>query len=172
MTIEVSKMTERPPRAWLYTPVLTLAIILLSLTLLIVTGVLIPGIPFLGTLGTLCESFLSLHIVLAALAALLLALAVWRVRRGKVAATTAILSALVALAAVVPLYSLVTAAHREGASISWRQHLHLTAIGPTALPDETALYATVGGQKLYADIYLPDRQVHPSPWPTVFMMHG
>jgi acetyl esterase/lipase len=34
------------------------------------------------------------------------------------------------------------------------------------------LYATVGGQKLYADIYLPDRQVHPSAWPAVFMMHG
>ena len=169
MTIEDGK---RPPRAWLFNFILTLAIILLSLTLLIVTGVLLPGIPFLGTLGTLCESFLSLHIVLAALVALLLAFAVWRARRGKVAATTAILSALVALGAVVPLYALVAAAHREGASISWAQHLHLTAIGPTALPDETALYATVGGEKLYADIYLPDRQIHPSPWPTVFMMHG
>jgi acetyl esterase/lipase len=165
-------MGERPSRAWLYNSVLTLAIILLSLTLLIVTGVLLPGIPFLGAFGTFCESFLSLHIVLAALAALALALAVWRVRRGKVVAITVALSALVALAAVVPLYSLVMAAHREGASISWRQHLHLTAIGPTAMPEETALYAVVGGQKLYADIYLPDRQSHPSPWPTVFMMHG
>jgi acetyl esterase/lipase len=172
MSIEVAKTTERPPRAWLYNFILTLAIILLSLTLLIVTGVLLPGIPLLGALGTICESFLSLHIVLAALVALLLSLAVWRVRRGKVAATVGALSALVALTAVVPLNSLVTAAHREGASISWWQHLHLTAIGPTAMPDETALYATVGGQKLYADIYLPDREVHPSPWPTVFMMHG
>jgi acetyl esterase len=172
MSIEVSNMTEHRPRAWLYNSLLTLAIVLLSLSLLIVMGVLLPGIPFLGTLGTLFESFLSLHIVLAALAALLLALTVWRVRYGKVAATVVGLSALVTLASVVPLYSLVTAAHREGASISWGQHLHLTAIGPTALPDETALYATVGGQKLYADIYLPDRQLHPSPWPTVFMMHG
>jgi acetyl esterase len=169
MTIEDGK---RPRRAWLYTSLLTLAIILLSLTLLIVTGVLLPGIPFLGTLGTLCASFLSLHIVLAALAASLLALAVWWVRRGKVAATTAVLSALVALAAIIPLYALVAAAHREGASVSWGQHLHLTAIGPASLPDETELYGTVGGQKLYADIYLPDRQVHPSPWPMVFMMHG
>jgi acetyl esterase/lipase len=160
------------PRAWLCNSLLTIAIILSSLTFLIVTGVLLPGIPFLGTIGTLCESFLSLHIVLAALVALLLAFTVWRVRRGKVAATTAAVSALVALAAVLPLYSLATAAHREGASISWRQHLHLTAIGPAATPDETALYATVGGQKLYADIYLPDRQVHPSAWPIVFMMHG
>ena len=165
-------MTERLPRAWLYNSLLTLAIILLLLTLLIVTGVLLPDIPFLGTLATLCESFLSLHIVLAALAALLLAYTVWRVRRGKVAATVMALSSLVTLASLVPLYSLVTAAHREGASISWGQHLHLTAIGATALPDETALYATVGGQKLYADIYLPDGQAHPSPWPMVFMMHG
>src|SRR5882762_2208678 len=106
-------MSERPPRAWLYKSVLTLAIILLSLTLLIVTGVLLPGIPFLGTIGTLCESFLSLHIVLAAFAALLLALTVWRVRSGKVAAIIAALSAFVTLASVVPLYSLVVAAHRE-----------------------------------------------------------
>ncbi len=155
-----------------YNSVLTLAIILLSVTLLIVTGVLLPGIPLLGTFGTLCESFLSLHIVVAALTALLLALAVWRARRGKVAATTAVASAVVVCGALVPLYVLTMAAHREGASLSWWQHLHLTAIGPTAMPDETALYGTVGGQKLYADIYLPDRQIHPSPWPTVFMMHG
>ena len=151
---------------------LTAAIILLSPTLLIVTGALLPGIPFLGVIGTLCESFLSLHIVLAALAALLLSLALWRVRRGKVAVITAAASAAVVAAALVPLYILTMAAHREGTSLSWRQHLHVVAIGPTALPDETVLYATVGGQKLYADIYLPDRQTHPSPWPTVFMMHG
>jgi len=95
-----------------------------------------------------------------------------RIRRRKSAAITAALSALVTLGAVVPLYSLVMAAHREGTSISWRQHLHLTAIGPTAMPDETAFVCRRWGQKLYADIYLPDRQVYPSPWPTVFMMHG
>jgi acetyl esterase/lipase len=152
--------------------ILALAIILLSLTLLIVTGVLLPAIPFLGFFGTLCESFLSLHIVLAAVAALLLAFAAWRMRRGKLAAMTIALSLLVALAALVPLRALVMAAHREGAPISWLQHLHVTAIGPAAVPDETALYAVVGGQKLYADIYLPNQQVHRSPWPPVFMMHG
>ena len=174
MTIDVhgAEMTERPPRAWLYTSVLTLAVILLGPTLLIVTGALIPGIPFLGVLGTLCESFLSVHLVLAALAALLLSLAAWRVRRGKVAAIAATASAVVVCGALVPLYVLTMAAHREGVPLSWWQHLHLTAIGPTARPDETALYATVGGQKLYADIYLPERQIHPSPWPMVFMMHG
>ena len=165
-------MSARPPRAGIHNSLLTLAIILLSLSLLMVTGVLLPAIPFLGVFGTLCESFLSLHIVLAAFAALLLAFVAWRIRRRKSAAIAAALSAFVTLAAVVPLSSLVMAAHREGTSISWKQHLHLTAIGPTAMPDETALYAVVGGQRLYADIYLPDRQVHPSPWPTVFMMHG
>lgn len=172
MSIELSRMIERPPRAWLYNSVLTLAIILLSLTLLIVTGALLPGIPFLGVLGTMFESFFSLHIVLAALIALLLSLGVWRARRGKVAAITAAASAVVALGALVPLHALTMAAHREGAPLSWQQHLHITALGPTATPDETVSYATVGGQKLYLDIYLPVRQTHPSAWPTVFMMHG
>jgi acetyl esterase len=151
---------------------LTVAIILLTSTLLIVTGVFFPAIPFVGLVGTLCESFLSLHIVLAAFAALLLSLATWRARRANVAAITAALSAVVACAALVPLRVLTTAAQREGTSLSWLQHLHVTAIGPTATPDETALYATLGGQKMYTDIYLPDRRTHPSPWPTVFMMHG
>ena len=151
---------------------LTTAIILLSVTLLIVTGVFLPGIPYLGMFGVLCESFLSLHIVLAAFAALLLALAAWWVRRGRVAAITAALSAAVAVGASIPLYGLVMTAHREGASLSWWQHLHVTAIGPSAKPDETGLYATVGGQKLYLDIYRPDQQTHPGPWPAVFMMHG
>jgi acetyl esterase len=172
MSIEVSTVTNVRGRDAKMSAVLTLAIILLSLTLLIVTGVFLPGIPFLGLFGTLCESFLSLHIVLAAFASFLLALAVWRIRRGKVAAVTAGASAVVTAIALVPLYSLVTAAHRQGTSISWLQHLHATAIGPTAIADKTALYATVGGQKMYVDIYLPDRQLHPSPWPTVFMMHG
>ena len=159
-------------RQWAPSLALAAAITLLSLTLLIVTGTLLPGIPFLGILGTLSESFLSLHIVLAALAALLLSLAVWRKRRGKVAAITAAVSVVVVAGAIVPLYVLTMAAHRAGTSLSWRQHLHVTAIGPTAIPDDTVLYATVSGQRLYADIYLPDRQTHSSPWPTVFMMHG
>lgn len=151
---------------------LTAAIVLLSPTLLIVTGALLPSIPYLGVFGTALESFLSLHIVLAALAALLLSLAAWRVRRGKAAAITAALSAVASLATLVPLCALIAAAHREGASISWQQHLHVTAIGPAATPDDTVLYATIGGQKLYADVYLPQRQTYSSPWPTAFMMHG
>ena len=136
---------------------LTTAIILLSPTLLIVTGALLPGIPFVGVFGTAFESFLSLHIVLAAVAALLLALAAWWMRGGRVAAITAALSAVATLAGLIPLCALIAAAHREGASVSWQQHLHVTAIGPAATPDETVLYATLGGQKLYADVYLPDQ---------------
>ena len=151
---------------------LTTAIILLSPTLPIVTGALLPGIPFVGVFGTAFESFLSLHIVLAAVAALLLALAAWWMRGGRVAAITAALSAVATLAGLIPLCALIAAAHREGASVSWQQHLHVTAIGPAATPDETVLYATLGGQKLYADVYLPDQRTYSAPWPTAFMMHG
>ena len=148
------------------------AILLLTPTLLIVTGVLVPAIPYLGPFGTLCESFLTLHVVLAAFTSLSLSFAAWRMRGGKLAAITAAVSAAAVCAALVPLSALTTAAHREGASLSWGQHLHLTAIGPSARPDETDLYATVGGQQLYLDIYRPDQRQHPGPWPTVFMMHG
>jgi hypothetical protein len=102
---------------------------------LIVLGALFPSVPLLGLLGTIFESFLSLHIVILGVIGVLLAAAAWQLgsRRGAAIATT--LAALAVVGALVPLFSLSRAARRHGAPISWSDHLRITAPGDAARPN-------------------------------------
>jgi acetyl esterase/lipase len=69
-------------------------------------------------------------------------------------------------------------AGRYGAPISWSEHLHVAALGPRAMPDQTKLFGTVDGKSLYLDVYLPkDAGYSPLAGSTVFfapvvMIHG
>jgi hypothetical protein len=149
---------ERRPsreRAWARRLVTLLAAIVTLVTFLIVVGVHFPTIPWVGAIGTLVESFSSLHVVIAAVLGLLLAL--WARRlggRGGVSLLVA-LAAIATVGAIVPVVALARAAHRYGAPISWADHLRVAVPGPPAVPDQTQLYATVDGKDLYLDIYLP-----------------
>ena len=163
---------DRPQRTWLRRLSTTLAVICAALAFPIVSGVLVDGIPVLGAIGTIFDDFFSLHIVLVALAGLVFGVVARRLGGRRTATTAAVLNGLAALGATIPLSSLILAAHRHDAPISWLEHLHVTAIGAGAAPDRTEIYATLGGHKLYADIYQPDRRTHPSVSPSVFMIHG
>jgi acetyl esterase len=144
------------------------AVIWMGGIFLIVAGVLLPGIPVLGTIGTLLESFLSLHIVILAIIGLFLALAARRLGGGRIATTAAAFAILATAGGIVPLVAIVRAARFYGASISWTDHLRVTAPGTNA-PSQTVLYATIDGAKLYADIYLPAKTGGVSA--PVLMMH-
>ena len=137
---------------------------------LIVLGALFPSAPLLGLLGTVLESFLSLHILILGVIGVLLAATAWQLgsRRGAAIATT--LAALAVIGALVPLLSLTRAASRYGAPISWSDHLRITAPGVTARPNATVRFATIDGKDLYADIYLPARSGGGLSAP-VLMMH-
>ncbi len=142
-------------RAWARRLVTLLAAIVTLLSFLIVVGVLFPTIPWVGPIGTIVESFFSLHVVFAGLVGLLLAL--WARRlggRGGVSLLVA-LAFIATVGAIVPVVAMVRAAHRYGAPISWADHLRVAAPGPRAVPDQTQLFATVDGKALYLDIYLP-----------------
>ncbi len=96
-----------------------------------------------------------MHLLLAALIALGLALLA-RCRAPSRAANVAIIVSLLAtLGSIAPLVALVRTASQNHAAISWSEHLRLVA--PFAAPprDQTILYATVDGKDLYADVYLP-----------------
>jgi acetyl esterase len=138
--------------------------------LLIVLGAIFPRLPFLGVFGTLLESFFSLHLVLAGIVGIFLAL----VATNNVAkpATFALVCAILAtIGALIPLVALVRTASHYGANISWRDHLHVTARSAAAPPDQTILYATVDGKNLYADVYLPSPSPATKSAP-VLVMHG
>ena len=121
---------------------------------LIVLGALFPSIPLLGLLGTIVESFLSLQILILGVIGALLAGAVWQLGSRRSAALAATLAILAMIGALVPLLSLTRAASRYGASISWLDHLRITAPGDTARKNATVRLATIDGKDLYADIYL------------------
>jgi acetyl esterase/lipase len=135
-----------------------------------VVGALFPSLPVFGLLGTVLESFLSLHIVVLGIIGVLLAIAAWRLGSSRSATIAAILSSLAFVGALIPLVSLILAAHRYGAPISWVDHVRINSQGDAAHPDSTLRYATIDGKDLYADIYLPTKKNGGLSAP-VLMMH-
>jgi acetyl esterase len=139
--------------------------------LLLVTGVLFPRLPLIGVVGTLVESFFSLHLLLAALAGLVLALFAWRRAPGRVANVAVVCALLATLGSIIPLVALVRTASQHGTKVSWLDHLHVTARFVSAPPDQTISYATIDGKNLYADVYLPAITSAAKSAP-VLVMHG
>jgi acetyl esterase/lipase len=155
---------------WLAT---ALAAVVTLLVFAIVLGALFPSIGWVGAFGTVLESFFSLHIFLAGVIAI--ALALWALRLNEGRATTVILWLAIAstAGAILPIGVLVGAAHRAGAPISWWDHLRVAAPGPEAEPDQTMAFATVDGKTLYTDIYLPgEAGSATAPSAPVVMIHG
>ncbi len=149
--------TERSASQWQRRLVTALAAVMTLLVFAIVLGVLCPFIPWLSAFATVLESFFSLHIFL--LGAIGIALSLWALRLGGQRATTVILWLAIAstAGAMVPIGTLEGAAHRAGASISWVDHLRVSAPGPTAESNQTLVFAAVDGKILRADVYLPGK---------------
>ena len=159
-------------KKWLPRLLCVLATIFGCLAAAFVAGALLPDIPILSTIGTIFESLFTLHIEIMACAGLCAALLAKRLGAKQFMTGIAALSALAALGGLVPLWSLIAAAHREGAPISWSDHLRGMAKGPTSRPNRTITAAIFGGRPLYVDIYLPDASTDRSKSTPVFMMHG
>jgi acetyl esterase/lipase len=142
-------------RIWRRRLVTLLAAVVTLLVFAIVLGALFPPIRLMAVIGTLFESFFTVHVFLAGLVAT--ALANWSRQLGGRRATTIILWLAIAATAgaAVPIIALACAAHHYRAPISWTAHLRVAAPGPRAMPDQTQLFATVDGKNLYLDVYLP-----------------
>jgi len=139
---------------------------------LIELGALVPAIPVLGTIGTLLESFLTLHMVLLALVGTVFAWYAVARGAGRFTRVIAILGVAAVAGSLVPLVALMRLAHQTGAPLSWALHLRIVPSGPAIVPDSTELYASPDGKPLHVDIYRP-RQTAPGGRSTpVVMMHG
>jgi acetyl esterase/lipase len=132
-----------------------LAAVVTLLVAAIVVGALFPPFKLIAVIGTIFESFFTVHVFLAGLVAI--ALAAWeRALGGRHAATIIHILAIAAtIGAAIPIFALVRLAHHYGAPISWMEHLRVMPAGPRPKPDQTQLFATVDGKNLYLDIYLP-----------------
>ena len=165
-------------RTWGRRLVTLLAAVVTLLVVVMVVGALFPPTRLIAVIGSVFVSFFTLHVFLAGLVGVALAL---RARRlGGRRATTIILwlAILATVGATVPLFALVRMAHHYGAPISWAAHLRAAAPGPRPAPDQTQRFATVDGKSLYLDIYLPASAASRSPSGTatpaapVVMIHG
>jgi hypothetical protein len=175
MAGEITAANSNPPFANLWARrLLTLfAAIWNTAVLLIVAGVLFPQIPRVGTIGTLLESWFSLHIVIAGIIGFLLALGARRLSTSRLSKIAVALPLLATIGALIPLVALVRAAHRHGAPISWSDHLRVLGRQPALPrhPNQTLEFATVDGKPLSVDIYRP--AVAPRGLSAaVLMMHG
>ena len=124
----------------------------------IVMGALFPPFKLIAVIGTIFESFFTVHVFVAGWVAILLAL--WARQLGGRTATTIILwlAILATIGAAVPIAALHRMARRYDAPISLMEHLRVIPAGPRPMPDQTQLFATVDGKNLYLDIYF--RPVH------------
>jgi acetyl esterase len=153
-----------------------LAVLATLFTLIVVVGALFPQRGLMAAIGTLVESFFALHILLAGLVAIGLSLAARRLGGRRSAAIILGLALSATAGAAVPFFAQVRLAHREGATISWSEHLRVLSPDRPVNPDETKLYATVDGKPMYLDVYLP-KYDGAAPGPTtlvapVVMIHG
>jgi acetyl esterase/lipase len=172
MTLRMSVQHPRPDAAGVWPRLFTVAaVIWTAIVFLIVAGALFPRVPILGVIGTVFESVFSLHLVIAGIAAIALALAAGRFGGGRVVVTAVVFAALATFGAIVPVIAMVRTAHHYKAEISWIDHLRTTARTVAAAPNQTLLYATLDGKRLYADVYLPANPTEGKSAP-VLMMHG
>jgi acetyl esterase/lipase len=150
-----TEMASGSGRTWGRRLVTLLAWVVTLLVGVIVVGALFPPFRLIAVIGCIFESFFTVHVFLAGWAGILLAM--WARRRGGRRATAIILwlAILATIGAAVPLFALHRMAHYYGAPISLSEHLRVTAPGPRATPDQTQLFATVDGKRLYLDVYLP-----------------
>jgi acetyl esterase len=164
--------TDGAGRRWGRGLVTLVAAILTFLTLMVAVGALFPRRGLLATIGTLAESFFALHVLLAGLVAI--GLAMWARRLGgrRGAAIILVLALLATAGAAIPFFAQVRLAHREGASISWAQHLRVLSPARPVRPDETKMFATVDGKTLDLDVYLPKETGNPAAVAPVVMIHG
>ena len=129
----------------------------------IVVGALVPPTRLIAVIGSVFVSFFTLHVVLAGLTGVALALLARRLGGRRATTINLWFAILATVGAMIPLVALVRMARHDDAPISWAAHLRAIAPGPRPTPDRTELFATVDGKRLYLDIYLAARAVSGSP---------
>ncbi len=93
------------------------------LLFLLLVGVLLPSIPYLGVSGTILESFFSLHLVIASVIVGLVASTVFRQGGKRVAVVGLCFSFITTLGFCIPLVDVIQTAGTYHTSISWSQNI-------------------------------------------------
>ncbi|MCT1402956.1 alpha/beta hydrolase [Paenibacillus sp. p3-SID867] len=139
---------------------------------LLLLGVMVPTIPYIGDVGTILETFLSLHLVIISIIIVILsfiALCVGGKRACKIALTLSIVNV---IGFSVPLVSIIKTANDYNVDISWSKHWSAKLSRGKADLSKSIQYASVDGIKLHMDISLPDDYDSSANLTPVIFLHG
>jgi acetyl esterase len=135
-------------------------------------GVLFPRIPLMGELGTICESFFSIHLVILSLAALFAFAFIFRMDMNRVTSIGLALSVFSSVALLIPFVTLLSEAGNRKVDISWADMLRVKLGAGRPDPASSVKYATVDGQDLYVQISLPPNNGSAGSRIPVVLIHG
>ncbi len=143
------------------------------LLFLLLLGVFIPSIPYVGVIGTLFESFFSLHLVIASLIVGLLAYAVLRLGGKRAAILGLSLSIINVIGFCIPLAALIQTAGVYHTNISWSQHLTGGfSVGTPDVSKSVHFTTTPDGKALFMDISKPNNFNSQKALTPVVLIHG
>ncbi len=157
--------------------VLTIGSLVISvLLLLVLLGALIPGIRYLGEIGTVLESFFSLHLMLAAVVCGLCSYIGFRIG-GIGGQSVALLGVALALINVigfcVPLVSFIRKSAIYQTTISWGRHLAGGfSLGRANAAKAVQFATTPDGKSLFMEISTPHNFRDEQALTPVVLIHG
>ena len=142
---------------------ITIASILAAFVVLVVVGAYLPAVPKIGILGPVVAGQWPLHLSMIIGGGLLLTTAAWKFGPHRTGRILTLAMGVASLGVASIIVQQVIYAHEHGAEISWHDVFTQMAY-PATTPDNTSTYATLDGDALKVDIYLPaDRIGHPTP---------
>ncbi len=140
-----------------------------GLLFLILTGLMIPTLPFFGETGTLLESFFALHLFLGSI--FFGWLSYWSFKKSAVrTAKIAVLLSLINIVGFsVPIIALTQTARKYHTDISWLK-VQMEMGSPDLL--KSVKYATADGKDLYMDVSKPSFVKGNNKLKPVILVHG
>ena len=141
--------------------------------LLLLLGVFIPSTPYVGVIGTLLESFFSIHLVIAGLICGLFAYAGLRLGGKRVAIIGLSLALINVIGFCIPLADLMYTAGVYHTDISWSDHLTGGfSTGRADLSKSVQFTTTPDGKALFMDISKPNNFNSQEALTPVVLIHG
>lgn len=140
------------------------------LTFLLVVGVMVPWIPYVGTAGSFVVPPFVLWFVITPLLAIGLTFTSSRLGLRRSGFLFTSLALLAAVGASVVAARQLRFASDNGVSVNLLSALHIG--GGASTPDETASYAFRRGEKLKVDVYLPRSVRRSGASPILLRVHG
>lgn len=149
--------TKQTVKVWARRILTVITSIISLLLFVMMIGVLVPSIPYVGEVGTFLNQYFSLNFIIISLIFTLLSLLILKMGGGKIAAICLSLSIVNVVGYTIPFISMLHAAKTYGVNISVNKLLG----GPqftTSMPDLTksVKYASADNKDLYMDISKPN----------------